>query len=33
MGSSILFENLSDTSYPIYLRDSLLNTNDDFDYG
>jgi len=28
-----LFENLNETTYPVYLRDSLLNTNEFFDYG
>jgi hypothetical protein len=33
IGSALLFENLNSTRYPIYLKDSLLNTNDRFDYG
>ena len=33
MGSAILWENLSPEKYPIYEEDSLLNTNDEFDYG
>jgi hypothetical protein len=28
-----LFENLNETTYPVYLKDSLLNTNENFDYG
>lgn len=32
-GSALLFENLSAEKYPIYVKDSLLNTNDNFDYG
>ena len=31
-GSALLFENLSKTHYPAYLKDSLINTNPDFDY-
>ena len=33
IGSALLFENLSNTTYPVYLKDSLLNTNENFDYG
>jgi len=33
LGSAILWENLSTERYPIYLKDSLLNTNDEFDFG
>lgn len=33
LGSAILWNNLSPTKYPIYSKDSLLNTNDDFDFG
>ena len=33
LGSAILWENLSPEKYPIYVKDSLLNTNDDFDFG
>ena len=33
LGSAILWEGLSPTKYPIYVKDSLLNTNDDFDFG
>jgi hypothetical protein len=29
----MLFENLSADKYPVYVKDSLLNTNDNFDYG
>ena len=32
-GSALLFENLSAEKYPVYVKDSLLNTNDNFDYG
>ena len=32
-GSALLFENLSADKYPKYVKDSLLNTNDNFDYG
>ena len=32
-GSALLFENLTSDKYPIYEKDSLLNTNDNFDYG
>lgn len=28
-----MFENLSADKYPIYVKDSLLNTNEDFDHG
>ncbi|CDW74865.1 cast multi-domain protein [Stylonychia lemnae] len=31
-GSALLFENLSKTHYPVYLKDSLINTNGAFDY-
>ena len=33
LGSAILLENLTEFKYPIYVKDSLLNTNDDFDFG
>jgi len=33
VGSAILWENLSAEKYPIYEKDSLLNTNEEFDYG
>jgi hypothetical protein len=33
LGSAILWENLSTERYPVYVKDSLLNTNDDFDFG
>ena len=29
----MLFENLSAEKYPVYVKNSLLNTNDNFDYG
>ena len=32
-GAAILWEGLSADKYPIYEKDSLLNTNDEFDYG
>lgn len=32
-GSAMLFENLSEEKYPFYMKDSLLNTNSNFDYG
>ena len=31
VGASIIFD-VSNTQYPVYLKDSLLNTNPDFDY-
>lgn len=31
-GDTMVFSILSETEYPIYLKDSLLNTNPDFDY-
>ena len=33
LGSAILWERLSATKYPKYMKDSLLNTNEDFDFG
>ena len=33
LGSAILWEQLTTNKYPVYLKDSLLNTNDDFDFG
>lgn len=33
IGSALLFSDLGPNKYPIYLKDSLLNTNDRFDYG
>jgi len=33
LGSAVFFDNLSPTKYPIYMKDSLLNTNERFDYG
>lgn len=33
LGSAVFFDNLSPTKYPIYMKDSLLNTNEKFDYG
>lgn len=32
-GSALLFENLKNDTYPVYAKDSLLNTNEDFDFG
>jgi len=32
LNSAVLFE-VSGSSYPVYLKDSILNTNLDFDYG
>jgi len=32
-GSAILFENVGEGKYPVYVRDSLLNTNENFDFG
>jgi hypothetical protein len=32
-GSAMLFDSLSEEKYPVYLKDSLLNTNQNFDYG
>jgi len=32
-GSAMLFENLDALTYPVYDKDSLLNTNEAFDYG
>lgn len=28
-----MWENLNEDKYPIYVKDSLLNTNDEFDFG
>ncbi len=33
LGSVILWEGLKPDKYPIYEKDSLLNTNDNFDFG
>ena len=33
IGSALLFDNLNATTYPVYLVNSLLNTNINFDYG
>lgn len=33
LGAAILWENLSPEKFPIYVKDSLLNTNDEFDFG
>ena len=33
LGSALLFENLTADKYPVYEKDSLLSTNDNFDYG
>lgn len=32
LGSALLWDNLSNVSYPIYQADSLLNSVSDFDY-
>jgi hypothetical protein len=32
-GSAVLFDSLSASTYPVYQKDSLLNTNQEFDYG
>lgn len=29
----MLFDSLSEEKYPVYVKDSLLNTNNNFDYG
>jgi len=31
-GSALLFENISPSNYPVYQKDSLLNTNPNFDF-
>lgn len=33
LGAAILWEDLTPEKYPVYVKDSLLNTNDDFDFG
>jgi hypothetical protein len=33
LGDSMLFEGITQEHYPVYLKDSLANSNDDFDYG
>jgi len=33
LGSAMLWQSLSVDKYPVYVKDSLLNTNDDFDFG
>jgi hypothetical protein len=34
VGAAVLFSINSNTgSYPVYVKDSILNTNKDFDYG
>lgn len=33
MGSALLFDSLTATTYPVYDAQNLLNTNDNFDYG
>ena len=33
LGSALIWENLNKDKYPIYVKDSLLNTNADFDFG
>lgn len=32
-GSAIMFDGLSPEHYPVYQKNSLLNTNDEFDFG
>ena len=32
-GAAVLFEIANGTSYPVYVKDSILNTNPNFDYG
>lgn len=32
-GSAVLFQDVSATSYPVYQKDSLLNSNPTFDFG
>jgi hypothetical protein len=32
-GSAVLFDNVGEGRYPVYVQDSLLNTNEDFDFG
>jgi hypothetical protein len=31
-GSALLFDNLSVKNYPVYQKDSLINTNPTFDF-
>ena len=31
-GSALLFENINKEHYPVYMKDSLINTNENFDY-
>ena len=31
-GGALLFENISPKNYPVYQKDSLLNTNSNFDF-
>lgn len=31
-GSAMIFENINKNHYPVYLKDSLINTNPSFDY-
>lgn len=32
LGSALIFQNINKLHYPVYLKDSLINTNSDFDY-
>lgn len=32
-GSAVIFEGITDESYPVYDTKSLLNSNPDYDYG
>ena len=31
-GSALIFEEISKSHYPVYMKDSLINTNSNFDY-